>query len=186
MKTQQGMLLQTDSGFEFRGRGTQNFFNSMGIKHFVTRNSSTKSSLIEIANRTLEGKLYKYMTHNSTLKYYDVLQDIVASLNDRKHRVLKMSPNEAAKQKNHKIVFDTLYKTYLEKRNVGQKYPVGQRVRLSKHRHVFSRGYLPGYSKQIYTIAQSLKTRPSTYRLLNEKQELLPGLYYNQELSRVA
>ena len=167
------------------GAGTQRFFKSKGISHFVTRNSSTKSSIIEIANKTLQEKLYKYMTHNNTLKYHDVLQDIVASINGRKHRVLKMSPNEAAQKKNHKVVFDRLYKTYLEQRYVGQRYSVGQQVRLSKNRNIFSRGYLPGYSRQIYTIAQSLKTKPTTYRLLNDKQELLPGLYYNQELSKV-
>ena len=40
------------------------------------------------------------MTENETEKWIDVLDDIVFAYNNRYHRIIKMSPNNAEEEKN--------------------------------------------------------------------------------------
>ena len=179
-------LLQADRGLEFYGGTSRAYFKSIGIKLFST-NSSVKSSIVENANKSLQSKLYKHMSDKNTLRYHDVLQDVVESINNRINRSIGMTPNQAALRNNHQVVFDKLYKSYLENKRKYVKYNIGQPVRISKTStsSPFMKGYLQGFSKQIYTIAGALDTRPVTYRLMNDKNELLPGIFYAPQLSLV-
>ena len=63
--------------------------------HFFTMyNDETKASIVERFNRTLKTKMWKYFTHRETLKYMDVLPDMVESYNRTVHRSIGMPPAE--------------------------------------------------------------------------------------------
>ena len=55
-----------------------------------------KAVVIEIFNRTLKNKMYKYFTVNDTYKYVDVLPDLINEYNNHIHSTLKMNPTEAS------------------------------------------------------------------------------------------
>jgi hypothetical protein len=66
------------------------------------------------------------------------------------------------------------------------KFRIGDHVRTIVHKDVFTKGYMPNFSEEIYTISKVRSARhPYTYRLLNGKGVPLRGLYYAEELSRV-
>ena len=44
-------------------------------------------------------KMFKYFTANSTRRYIDVLESIVARYNDIRHSSIKMSPKDARMRK---------------------------------------------------------------------------------------
>lgn len=52
-----------------------------------------KCAISERFNRTLQDKLHKYFTANNTLKYTNVVYDIVTSINNRYHPAIGMPPS---------------------------------------------------------------------------------------------
>ena len=65
--------LHSDKGTEFTNKLFQSFLKKKRIAFFRTYNK-TKASIVERLNRTLKGKMLKYFTANSTLKFSDILQ----------------------------------------------------------------------------------------------------------------
>ena len=68
--------LQKDQDKEFYNRPFQQVLKRHHIHHFSTY-GDTKHSVIERLNRTLKERLYRYLTAANTLKFVDVLPQVV-------------------------------------------------------------------------------------------------------------
>jgi len=142
---------------------------------------------VERFNRTIQNRLYKYFTHSKSLRYVEVLPKLVDGYNRTKHRTLQMRPIDVKRGKLEKLAFQNLYGKRLQTiKQVRPKYNVGDRVRITKLRSPFTRGYLSNFTREIFTIAAiNPIPLPITYILRDDEQELLHGIFYSQELSRV-
>ena len=96
-----------------------------------------KSVGAEIFTRTLKNKLYKHMTATGKNVYYDVLDDVVSKYNNTKHSTIKMKP-EDVKNDNKRVYID-------EHNEKDSRFEVGDRVRISKFKNIFAKGYTPIY-----------------------------------------
>ena len=94
--------------------------------------------------RTLKNKLYKHMTATGKNVYYDVLDDIVNEYNNIKHNTIKMQPKDV-KDDNNRIYID-------EHNKKSARYNVGDRVRISKFKNIFAKGYTPNWSREMFII----------------------------------
>ena len=65
-------------------------------------------------------------------------------------------------------------------------FAAGDFVRINKTRRLFKKGYLGGWSKEVFTVAAVRKTTPKTYELNDTAGESVKGAFYPQELQRVA
>ena len=103
-----------------------------------------KSIVAERFIRTLKNKLYKHMTATGKNVYYDVLDDLVNKYNNTKHSTIKMKPIDV---KNNKGV-------YIDEHNEkGSRFKVSDRVRISKFKNIFAKGYTPiGVKKYLLLI----------------------------------
>ena len=64
------------------------------------------------------------------------------------------------------------------------KYNVGDHVRISKYKNIFSKGYAPNWSEEIF-VAKKLKNAvPSTYVINNLNGEEIVGSFYEKELQK--
>ena len=54
-------------------------------------------------------------------------------------------------------------------------------MRITLKKDIFQKGYSQNWSDKIYTIAEVLKTLPTTYRIASESG-VLKGTFYEQEL----
>ena len=84
------------------------------------------------------------MTSISKNVYIDQLDDIVKEYNNAYHTSIKMKPVN---------VKDNKYIDF--KKEVDDKNPefrVGDHVRISKYKNIFTKGYLPNWSEQIFII----------------------------------
>ena len=77
--------LRADKGTEFFNESFQQYLKKQGIQFYIAKNEP-KASVVERVNRTLKSKLYRYFTGVNSLRYVDVLQDIVDSYNNTYHR----------------------------------------------------------------------------------------------------
>ena len=125
--------------------------------------------------RTLKNKLYKHMTTTGKNVYYDVLDDVVNKYNNTKHSTIKMKPTDV---KNNKIV-------YIDEHNEkDSKFKVGYRVRISRYKNIFAKGYAPNWSSEIFIINKINDTVPYTYNLKDLNDEEIIGSFYDKELQK--
>lgn len=83
--------IRSDKGTEFTNRLVQNHFKDHGVHQFVTDNEP-KANYAERVIRTLKGGMVRYFTHNQTLRYVDVLPQLVDSYNNTIHSSIGIAP----------------------------------------------------------------------------------------------
>ena len=127
-----------DQGSEFYNQGFKKWLSSNNIIMYSTYNEG-KSVVAERFIRTLKNKLFKHMTATNKNVYYDVLDDIVNEYNNTKHSTIKMKLKDL-KDDNERVYID-------ENNEKSARYNVGDRVRISKLKNIFAKGYTPNWSK---------------------------------------
>ena len=175
--------IQTDQGTEFFNKHFKELMKKEEIHLYNTYNE-TKASVVERVIRTLKTRMWRYFTAKKTMRYIEVLQDLVDSYNRSKHRSIQKKPINVT-QKNEREVWHTLYREREKEGPVKYKFEVGDQVRISKMKRTFEKGYLPNFSKEIFTVSQQIPRHPPVYKLKDYDQEELSGTFYNEELQKV-
>ena len=156
--------VKTDAGGEFYNAKVQAFFKKQRINHFSTHGDS-HGSVVERWNRTLKTKMYRYFTAKNTLKYIDVLPTLVKTYNHTVHSGIKEKPVNVTTKNEHEI----WYRLYGKKNDIHVKKPkcrVGDKVRLNKRFRPFKKGYLPGWTEELFLVQHIHTTQPEvTYKL---------------------
>ena len=175
--------IQTDQGTEFFNKHFKDLMKEEEIQLYNTYNE-TKASVVERVIRTLKTRMWRYFTAKKTMRYIEVLQDLVDSYNRSKHRSIQKKPINVT-QNNEREVWHTLYGEREKEGPVKYKFEVGDQVRISKMKRTFEKGYLPNFSKEIFTVSQQIPRHPPVYKLKDYDQEELSGTFYNEELQKV-
>ena len=176
--------LQTDKGTEFKNKDFQNFLKSKKIHFFTTENPETKASIVERFQRTLKSRMWKYFTHHRTLRYVDILPNLVDGYNHAYHRSIKRAPVSVT-IRNEPEVSEILYGKNKSK-STRSKLNVGDFVRINKTKRTFDKGYLPNWTQELFKISAVVKTQfPITYKIEDLDGESVRGTFYSQELQRV-
>ena len=163
-----------DQGSEFHNRDFKKWLSGNDIEMCSTFNEN-KSVVAERFIRTLKNKLYKHMTVTNKNVYYDVLDDIVDKYNSAKHSTIKMKPVDV---KNNKRV-------YIDEHNEkSTRFNVGDRVRISKFKNIFAKGYTPNWSTEIFIINKINNTVPYTYNIKDLNDEKIIDSFYVKELQK--
>ena len=174
--------VQTDKGKEFLNREFRQTFHD--IHFFTTDNTETKASIVERFQRTLKARMWRYFTHTRSRRYVDVLPQIVQAYNHSYHRSIRRSPIEV-NPSNVLEVWETLYGTR-SKRRPSPKFHAGDRVRISKAKRTFDKGYLPNWTSELFTVEKRVPDRyPYVYYVQDDHQERLEGTFYESELQAV-
>ena len=129
-----------------------------------------KSVVAERFIRTLKNKLYKHMTANGQNVYYHVLDDVVNEYNNTKHNTIKMKPIEVGD--NERVYID-------EHNEKDSRFKAVDRVRISKFKNIFAKGYTPNWSTEIFIINKINDTVPYTYNLKDLNGEEIIHSFYD-------
>ena len=163
-----------DQGGEFYNNVFEKWLSDNDINMYSTYNEG-KSVVAERFIRTLKNKLYKHMTATGKNVYYDVLDDVVNKYNNTKHSTIKMKPINV---KNNKRV-------YIDEHNEkDSKFKVGDRVRISRYKNIFAKGYAPNWSSEVLIVNKINDTVPYTYNLKDLNDEEIIGSFYDRELQK--
>jgi hypothetical protein len=118
------------------------------------------------------------------MPYVDMLPDLVYSYNHSVHRSIKTKPVDVTAE-NEKKVPHTLYDDHNVVKNVKLRFKIGDQVRISKMKRTFEKGYLPNFSKEIFTISKQIPCDPPVYKLRDLDGEDLKGTFYEKELQKI-
>ena len=139
-------------------------------------NNEGKSVVAKRFIRTLKSKMYKHMTSISKNVYIDKLDDLVNEYNNTYHTTIKMKPID--------VKDNTYINTDKEINNKDPKFKVGDRVRISKYKNVFAKGYTPNWSEEVFVIKKVKNTVLWTYVINDLNGEEIMGTYYEKELQK--
>lgn len=171
--------LESDKGSEFTGAACQNFFKKNGINFYTTRNPDVKAAVIERFNRTLKGRMWRYLTYKNSYRYIDVLDDLVNSYNNTVHSSIKMRPIDV----NDTNVLQVWKNLYRGREPVMQpRLKVGMHVRIARKRTIFEHGYDTYFTEEIFKIIRVVRRPIPVYELEDLSGEKIDGLFYEFEL----
>ena len=76
-------------------------------------------------------------------------------------------------------------RVYIDEHNEkSARYNVGNRVRISKFKNIFAKGYTPNWSREIFIVNKINDTVPYTYNLKDLNEEEMIGSFYDRELQK--
>ena len=166
-----------DKGSEFYNTSFKKWLQDNDIVMYSIHNEG-KSVVAERFIRTLKGKIYKYMTSISKNVYIDKLDDIVNECNNTYDTTIKMK------------LIDVKDNTYINNnKKINKKDPkfkVGDRVRISKYKNIFAKGYTPNWFEEVFVIKKVKNTVPWTYVINDIDGEKISGTIYEKELQKTS
>ncbi|XP_065665405.1 uncharacterized protein LOC136086839 [Hydra vulgaris] len=63
-------------------------------------------------------------------------------------------------------------------------FSIGDRVRITKKKTTFEKGYTPRWTEEVFTVSKIQFTDPPTYKLTDDNGEEIQGTFYEQELQK--
>lgn len=174
--------IQTDAGTEFINKHFQALLKKLEIVFFTTK-SELKASVVERFNRTLKERMWRYFTQNNTYKYTDVLDKLLHAYNSSVHRTIGIAPISVNKLNETEI----LQKVFRLSQNNAcvYKFNIGDKVRISKVKGVFEKGYVPNWSEEIFVISERKSRQPPVYTVNDQLGESVEGVFYEYELQKI-
>ena len=179
--------LQVDEGREFYNHHVKSVLEKENIELFSIF-SPFKCAHVERLNRTIKNKLEKIFTATNDRNWVDVLDKVMAAYNDSVHSTTKFRPNDV-NDTNRWQVFDAIVRRTRPPHTVKQKppLPVGTRVRISREKGIFGRGYEANWSTEEFVISQVLRTHSGLimYKVKDQHNETIKGSFYPQEVQEI-
>ena len=173
--------LQTDKGKEFYNKDFKELMKKYNINHYSTY-TNVKASVVERFNRTLKEKMWKQFSIQGNYKWIDILPKLIDNYNNTYHTTIKMKPVEV-NISNQDIIYNDVF-AVSKKEHKRPKYKVGDKVRISKIKGIFEKGYTANWSTEIFTVDKVYKGNPPYYHLKDSNEEEIKGIFYEQEMQK--
>ena len=145
------------------------------IEMYSTHNEG-KSVIAVRFTRTLQNRIYKYITSISKNVYIDKLDDIVNKYNNTYHRIIEIKPVD--------VKSNAYINSSKEINDKDHKFKIGDIVRISKYKSIFAKGYVPNWSEERFVITKVKNTFPRTYVISDLQGEEIVGTFYEKELQK--
>ena len=97
---------------------------------------------------------------------------------------IKMTPTNVSKKENELRVWRNLYPDHLEIDDIKPEFFVGDKVRISKKKKTFEKGYTTRWTEEIFTIIEVNCTSTVMYRIADLNGEEITGTFYESELQK--
>ncbi|CAF0995975.1 unnamed protein product [Brachionus calyciflorus] len=131
--------------------------------------------------------MWRYFTHKNNHNYTKVLENLVDSYNNTFHRTIKTTPNNVS-PKNEEKIFRNIYgydKNTGDDSFLSLNFKIGDKVRISKSKGLFEKGYTPNWTREIFLIDKIVYSNPPTYVIKDLNDEIIEGRFYEQELQKI-
>lgn len=174
--------LHTDQGKEFYNKNFQNLVKKYNIHHYSTY-SNLKASICERFNRTLKNKMWKQFSLQGNYKWLQILPGLIEDYNNTVHRTIGIKPKDVTIQNSAEVSIK--FVRIANANRIKPRLKVGDKVRVSRIKQLFEKGYIPNWSTEIFTVSRVAATDPVTYHLIDYQNNPISGGFYEQELSKV-
>ena len=88
------------------------------------------------------------------------------------HRIKVTKENESS-------IREKMYDKKVDNKSTA-KFKIDDKVRISKTRRAFDKGYLPNWTEEIFTVTEVIDKKPKTYVLEGYGNEKIEGSFYEK------
>jgi len=153
-------LLHVDRGGEFYSAAFHKMLNRFKVKMFSVH-SNLKGATIERFNRSFKNLMYREFSARGTYNWVDMLDELIKQYNASYHRTIKMSPGKVTPRDESKLkAIHNSNHTAVQRGKV--KFRVGGTVRISGIKSVFTKGFYPNWSTELFKVTEVCNTCPVT------------------------
>ena len=168
-----------DEGGEFYNKRLTQYLKKEGIVRYSTYGEH-KSCIVERFNRTLKTWMWKRFTAEQTRRWVDMLPKLISEYNHKEHAGIGRRPIEVVQG------MKPLLKVEKSVRRM-PAFELGDKVRISRVKRVFEKGYLPNWSYEVFTVVGRripYDGDPVTYTLEDGLGERIKGSFYEEEMQK--
>ena len=154
-------LLEKDDGKEYLNKTFNEVLNTNNMKRYscFTDNGAV---FAERFNRTIRNLLKEPVFEKRNANWLSELPPVIKQNNNTTQHSMKMTPIQAAKKLNEKIVHNNLkYKGEIQK----PKFKIRQLVRTADVKRVFSKVDSTNWSYKLYTTTEVIHDTIASYRI---------------------
>ena len=155
------LKLESDRGTEFYNSIFQNFLKLKNIHHY-SRFTDKGPSIAERVIRTIRNLLKKPVFEKGNANWISELPSVVKKYNNTTHHSIKMTPVQASKKSNQKLVYNNLGDDRQKQR---PKFKLGDLARTADIKKVISKGDSTNWSYKLYTITEVIHDAIPSYRI---------------------
>ena len=76
-----------------------------------------------------------------------------------------MTPSDARNPANYQHVHNALYAKVNARKATSHKFHVGDKVRITRKKGTFEKGFTPNWTEDVFTISSVKATKPPTYTI---------------------
>ena len=155
------LKIESDRGSEFFNSIFQNFSKRKNIHHY-SRFTDKGPSIAERVIRTIRNLLKKPVFEKGKTDWLSELPSVIKQYNNTIHHSTKMTPIQASKKANEKLVYSNLK----DNREINKpKFKLGQLVRTADIKRVFSKRDSTNYSYKLYTITEVIHDTIPSFKI---------------------
>ena len=100
--------------------------------------------------------------------------------NNTYHRSIKLTPSDARNPARYQHVHNALYAKVNARKATSPKFHVGDKVRITRKKGTFVKGFTPNWTEAVITISSVKATKPPTYTIKDTLGEHVQGTFYQQ------
>ena len=131
---------------------------------------------------------YKTIPENYTLplhedngyKYIHKLTQFVKAPNCRRNFSIDMITKSVKNSDLSSILYSKPLREFIK-----PQFEIGDRVRISKFNLPLRKGYKPQFTQEVFKIVAISSTKPSTYTIKDEQDEIIRGRFCQKDLVKV-
>ena len=109
--------------------------------------------------------------------YLDVLDNIVDKYNNTYHETVKM-------KRSINVKCDSFAESNEESKEKNPRFKVGDHVRISKYKNIFTKGYAPNWSEESFVVRKIKNIVSWTYAISDLNGEEIILSFYEKELQK--
>ena len=126
--------------------------------------------------RTLKNNIFKHIKAVSKSVCFDVLDDIVNKYNSTVNKTIKKQPIG--------VTSDSHSEHNKESNEKDPKFKVGDHVRISKYKIIFTKGYSKIRLEEVFVVSKIKNTVLWTYVISYLNGEQISGSFFEEELQK--
>ena len=128
--------------------------------------------------------MWHYITLKGKYVYFDVINNMINTYNKSYHRTIKMRPIDVDSDQVQEIYERVFTNTSTIVKKFSLK--IDDKVRISKYKTVFSKGYTPNWSEEIFKVSEQVAREPNVYKISDLAVDRVEGIFYELELQKVS
>ena len=129
--------------------------------------------------------MWKKLSLRGNYKWIDILSDLLKRYNGKVQRTIGMRPKDVTARHEARLLKKF---SFISKRRSKPKFKLGDKVWISKYKHVFEKKYTPNFMTEVFTIVRvsSYLSSKGLQRQTHSWRILWAGDHKGQILGRVS